>query len=48
MVKHLVFKKPNEEGPDVRGGHTDALIIHATKSQKVSEGIIENNFILIH
>ncbi|KZC11989.1 Guanine nucleotide-releasing factor 2 [Dufourea novaeangliae] len=32
--KYLVFKKPDEEGPDIRGGHPDALLIHATKANK--------------
>jgi hypothetical protein len=30
----LVFKKVEEEGPDIRGGHPDALVIHATKASK--------------
>lgn len=30
----LVFKKPEEEGPDIRGGNLDALIVHATKANK--------------
>jgi hypothetical protein len=34
ITKYLVIKKPDEEGPDVRGGHPDALIIHATKANK--------------
>lgn len=34
---YLVFKKDNEDGPDIKGGHSDALIIHATKIQKTSE-----------
>ena len=34
ITKYLVFRKPDEEGPDVRGGHPDALIIHATKANK--------------
>lgn len=33
----LVLKKDNEDGPDVKGGHTDALIIHATRVQKISD-----------
>ncbi|EDS29152.1 guanine-nucleotide exchange factor c3g [Culex quinquefasciatus] len=33
----LVLKKENEDGPDVKGGHTDALIIHATRVQKISD-----------
>lgn len=34
ITKYLVFRKPDEEGPDVRGGHPHALIIHATKANK--------------
>jgi hypothetical protein len=37
ITKYLVFRKPDEEGPDVRGGHPDALIIHATKANKNGE-----------
>ncbi|XP_045467095.1 guanine nucleotide-releasing factor 2 isoform X2 [Harmonia axyridis] len=32
--EYLVFKKPEEEGPDIRGGSIDALIIQATKATK--------------
>ncbi|XP_011054689.1 PREDICTED: guanine nucleotide-releasing factor 2 isoform X9 [Acromyrmex echinatior] len=35
--KYLVLKKPDEEGPDIRGGHPDALLIHATKANKHDE-----------
>ncbi|XP_034947933.1 guanine nucleotide-releasing factor 2 isoform X2 [Chelonus insularis] len=34
ISKYLVFKKPEEDGPDIRGGHPDALLIHATKANK--------------
>ncbi|XP_035773847.1 guanine nucleotide-releasing factor 2-like isoform X3 [Anopheles albimanus] len=34
VSNYLVFKKDNEDGPDVKGGHPDALIIHATRVQK--------------
>ncbi|XP_061928856.1 guanine nucleotide-releasing factor 2 isoform X15 [Apis cerana] len=37
ISKYLVFKKPDEEGPDIRGGHPDALLIHATKANKHDE-----------
>lgn len=37
ITKHLVFRKSDEEGPDVRGGHPDALIIHATRANKNGE-----------
>lgn len=35
---YLIFKKEEEEGPDIKGGQADALIVHATNPQKVSEG----------
>lgn len=35
---YLVFKKESEDGPEVKGGNMDALIIHATKVQKNSDG----------
>ncbi|XP_063235683.1 guanine nucleotide-releasing factor 2 isoform X3 [Bacillus rossius redtenbacheri] len=34
IAQYLVYKKGDEEGPDIRGGHPDALIIHATKANK--------------
>ncbi|XP_050101033.1 guanine nucleotide-releasing factor 2 isoform X2 [Anopheles aquasalis] len=37
VSNYLVFKKDNEDGPDVKGGHPDALIIHATRVQKNSD-----------
>lgn len=32
--QYLTWKKPDEEGPDIRGGPIDALIIQATKATK--------------
>lgn len=32
--EYLIFKKTDEEGPDIRGGPIDALIIQATKATK--------------
>lgn len=37
VQKFLVLKKDAEDGPDVKGGELDALIVHASKVQKVSE-----------
>lgn len=37
MQKYVVMKKENEDGPEVKGGHMDALIILATKVEKISE-----------
>ncbi|XP_055301065.1 guanine nucleotide-releasing factor 2 isoform X14 [Sitodiplosis mosellana] len=37
VQKYLVFKKDGEDGPDVKGGELEALIVHATKVQKISE-----------
>lgn len=32
--KYLILKKPEEEGPEIRGGTVDALIIQATKTAR--------------
>lgn len=32
--EYLLMKKPDEDGPDIRGGPIDALIIQATKATK--------------
>lgn len=32
VTQWLVFKRPDEDGPDIRGGHPDALIVLATKA----------------
>ncbi|XP_044007017.1 guanine nucleotide-releasing factor 2 isoform X2 [Aphidius gifuensis] len=37
ITKYLVVKKPEEDGPDIRGGHPDALLVHATKANKHDE-----------
>lgn len=37
VQKYLVLKKEGEEGPEIKGGPMDALIIHATKVEKISE-----------
>ncbi|KAK9498271.1 hypothetical protein O3M35_002943 [Rhynocoris fuscipes] len=34
VTKLLVFMRPDEEGPAIRGGHPDALLIQATKASK--------------
>lgn len=34
VSKYLVNKKKEEDGPDIRGGYIDALIVHATKCNK--------------
>lgn len=45
---YLVFKKSEEEGPDVRGGHPDALIIHATKANKNGKHILKYELTFKH
>lgn len=32
--EYLILKKTEEEGPEIRGGSVDALIIQATKATK--------------
>lgn len=47
-ISHLlVFKKTEEEGPDIRGGHPDALFIHATKANKNGKYLMYNLFLQI-
>ena len=42
---YLVFKKDGDNGPMILiGGLADALIIHATKVQKASEGLSSSQF----
>lgn len=43
MKKYLVFKNDGDHGnATLIGGRPEALIIHATKVQKVSEGSLSN------
>lgn len=44
VLKYLIFKKEGEDGPDVKGGQIDALIIHATKTKKSSDGALLKQF----
>lgn len=37
VQRYLVLKKESEDGPDVKGGELDALIVHASKVQKICE-----------
>lgn len=37
VYQYLVLRKEGEDGPDVKGGPLDALIVHATKVQKVCD-----------
>ncbi|XP_049887610.1 guanine nucleotide-releasing factor 2 isoform X5 [Pectinophora gossypiella] len=34
IAQHLLLKAPSKDGPEVRGGHPDALIVLATKATK--------------
>lgn len=37
VAQYLVLKSEKEDGPDVKGGHLDALIVHASRVQKVTD-----------
>jgi len=42
---HIINKNPSEEGPEIRGGAIDALIVKATevsKNGKVNENLVSN------
>lgn len=45
VYQYLVLRKEGEDGPDVKGGPLDALIVHATKVQKVCDN---GKFVNIH
>ena len=34
---YLIYKKDGEEGPDIRGGPVDALIVHASRTSQRGE-----------
>ncbi|KAG8233263.1 hypothetical protein J437_LFUL009973, partial [Ladona fulva] len=34
VTRHLQLKRPEEDGPEIRGGHVDALVVQATKANK--------------
>lgn len=39
VISYLVFKKDGDDGSEILiGGHSEALIIHATKVQKITDG----------
>ncbi|XP_058977703.1 guanine nucleotide-releasing factor 2 isoform X2 [Musca domestica] len=42
---YLIFKKENEEGPDVKGGYIDALIVHASRVENVTDKVFTEAFI---
>lgn len=44
ISKFLVNKKENEDGPDIKGGHPEALIIHATIGTDKCNLFIFNSF----
>ncbi|GAB0095924.1 Ras-like guanine nucleotide exchange factor [Sergentomyia squamirostris] len=45
VSQYLVFKKEGEDGPDVKGGQLDALIIHATKVERNFENAYGEAFL---
>ncbi|XP_015041261.2 guanine nucleotide-releasing factor 2 isoform X2 [Drosophila pseudoobscura] len=37
ITRYLILKKKEEDGPEVKGGYIDALIVHASRVQKVAD-----------
>lgn len=37
ITRYLILKKREEDGPEVKGGYIDALIVHASRVQKVAD-----------
>ncbi|CAD7091003.1 unnamed protein product [Hermetia illucens] len=44
ISNYLIFKKDGEDGPEVKGGYIDALIVHATKVQRNENDETEDAF----
>ncbi|XP_036676112.2 guanine nucleotide-releasing factor 2 isoform X3 [Drosophila suzukii] len=45
ITRYLILKKREEDGPEVKGGHIDALIVHASRVQKVADNAFCEAFI---
>ncbi|XP_020803731.1 guanine nucleotide-releasing factor 2 isoform X8 [Drosophila serrata] len=43
--RYLILKKKDEDGPEVKGGYIDALIVHASCVQKVADNAFSEAFI---
>ncbi|XP_032308739.1 guanine nucleotide-releasing factor 2 isoform X5 [Drosophila ananassae] len=37
ITRYLILKRKEEDGPEVKGGYIDALIVHASRVQKVAD-----------
>ncbi|SPP86649.1 guanine nucleotide-releasing factor 2 isoform X3 [Drosophila guanche] len=45
ITRYLILKKKEEDGPEVKGGYIDALIVHASRVQKVADNAFSEAFI---
>ncbi|XP_037938639.1 guanine nucleotide-releasing factor 2 isoform X2 [Teleopsis dalmanni] len=45
ITPFIIFKKESEDGPEVKGGYIDALIVHASRVQKNSDNAFSEAFI---
>ncbi|XP_051860726.1 guanine nucleotide-releasing factor 2 isoform X6 [Drosophila albomicans] len=45
ITPYLILKKNEEDGPEVKGGYIDALIVHASRVQKVADNAFSEAFI---
>ncbi|XP_044779538.1 guanine nucleotide-releasing factor 2 isoform X10 [Drosophila simulans] len=45
ITRYLILKKREEDGPEVKGGYIDALIVHASRVQKVADNAFCEAFI---
>ncbi|KRF99624.1 uncharacterized protein Dwil_GK25837, isoform B [Drosophila willistoni] len=45
ITPYLILKKKDEDGPEVKGGYIDALIVHASRVQKVADNAFSEAFI---
>ncbi|KAH8275997.1 hypothetical protein KR018_005947 [Drosophila ironensis] len=45
ITRYLILKRRDEDGPEVKGGYIDALIVHASRVQKVADNAFSEAFI---
>ncbi|KAH8314198.1 hypothetical protein KR067_012983 [Drosophila pandora] len=45
ITRYLILKRKEEDGPEVKGGYIDALIVHASRVQKVADNAFSEAFI---
>lgn len=48
VTKYLVLKRKDEDGPEVKGGYVDALIVHASRVQNDNGELVLKIILIIY